>query len=575
MTDLFASLALGISASVALSLILKTTVILVVGLLVVRTMRTARASRRFIVLAWTFASLAMVPAAAWFGPAIPVVVRETRQVVQAPTASASAGATIAVAPPLTALPGPLRGHLPGAEPGPQQIVGRTGVDPAAALVMVMWATGAVISLIPVLMAGYRLRTLRRTAREWSVDGRPSPERATVMIHEQLSTPVTFGARRPIILFPADAETWSKADVQRALAHELEHVRRRDWPVHVLARAVCAFYWFHPLAWRAWRQLHLEADRACDDAVLSCSEAREFAEQLVTLAGRIGRKVAAPALSMTGGDLNTRVGALLNPNQARGQLGLVAAVAMSIAAATVGMTVATVQAVGVTTFQHPAARPQRSIDRALPSPVAASAPALQQSAPRQVQPGPRPASPAGAPPDTPDTPTQNPAATVAPPPTYAIGPGDILAIAFWGQKELSGDVLVRPDGKISLLLVNDIDAAGLTPDQLRNRLLRAFEKFLQDPAVTVGVKAINSRRVFIAGGVQKPGAYDLFAPMTVLQLISVAGGLREFADGRNITILRDEGGSQRVFKFNYREVQSGENIGQNISLNPGDTVVVAE
>jgi polysaccharide export outer membrane protein len=111
--------------------------------------------------------------------------------------------------------------------------------------------------------------------------------------------------------------------------------------------------------------------------------------------------------------------------------------------------------------------------------------------------------------------------------------------------------------------------------LRGRLLRAFERFLQDPAVVVAVKAINSRRVFIAGGVQKPGAYDLPASMTVLQLISVAGGLREFAVGRNIAIIRDEGGSQQVFKFNYREVQSGENLGQNISLKSGDTVVVPE
>lgn len=575
MIDLLASFALGISASVALSLVLKTTVILVFGLLIVRTMRTARASRRFIVLAWTFALLAVLPAAVRFGPAIPIVVRETRHVIQTPAAPVSAVATSAVAANPSALPGPLRGHLPEAEPGPQQIAGRTGVDSAAALVVVIWATGVVTSLIPVLMTGYRLRTLRRTAREWSVEGRPSPEGARVMIHEQLSTPMTFGALRPIILFPADAETWLTADVQRALTHELEHVRRRDWPVHVLARAVCAFYWFNPLAWRAWRQLHLEADRACDDAVLSCSEAREFAEQLVTLAGRIGPRVAAPALSITGGDLTTRVNALLNPNQARGQLGFGVAVAMSVAAVTLGTTVATVQAVSMTTFQRAATSPQRSIDRALPSPVVTSAPALRQSTPRPVQPATRPASPAGAPPIKPDSPGQNPAAAVASAPDYVIGPGDVLIITSWREKELAGDFLVRPDGKITLPLVNDVDAAGLTPEQLRDRLTRAYVKFLVDPTITVGVKAINSRTVFITGGVLKPGPYFLSASMTVLQLISVAGGLREFVDGRNITIIRDEGGSQRVFKFNYREVQSGENLGQNISLKPGDTVVVAE
>jgi len=574
MTDLLASFALGISASVALSFVLKTTLILVFGLLIVRTMRTARASRRFMVLAWTFALLAGLPAVVRFAPAIPIVVRETRQVVRTPPAPASAGEISAVAPHPTALPGPLRGHLPGAEPGPQQIVERTGVDPLAALVVVLWSTGVVISLIPVLMTGYRLRTLRRTAREWSIDGRPSSEGARVMIHEQLSTPMTFGALRPIILFPADAQMWSTADVRRALAHEVEHVRRRDWPVHVFARAVCAFFWFHPLAWRAWRQLHVEADRACDDAVLSCSEAREFAEQLVTLAGRIGPKVAAPALSITGGDLTTRVNALLNPNQARGRLGFGVAVAMSAAAVTLGATVATVQAVSVTTFQ-PAAPPQRSIDRALPSVLATSAPALQQSAPRPVQPATRPASPDGAPPTKPVAPAQNPAATVAPAAAYVIGPGDTLTIFSWREQQLTGDVLVRPDGKITLPLINDVEAAGLTPDQLHDRLNRAYVKFFSDPRITVGVKMISSRRVFISGGVQKPGAYDLFAAMTVLQLISVAGGFREFVDGRNVTIIRDEAGSQRVFKFNYREVQSGENLGQNISLKPGDTVVVPD
>jgi polysaccharide biosynthesis/export protein len=555
-------------------LVLKATVILVFGLLIVGTMRTVRASRRFMVLAWTFALLALLPAAVRFGPAIPIVVREARHVVQTPLAPASGVATGDVAANSSALPGPLRGHLPGAEPGLQQLDGRTGVDAAAALVVAIWATGVVVSLIPVLMTGYRLRTLRRTAREWNVDGRPSWEGAAVMIHEQLSTPMTFGALRPIILFPADAETWSAADVRRALAHELEHVHRRDWPVHVLARAVCAFYWFHPLAWRAWRQLHLEADRACDDAVLSCSEARAFAEQLVTLAGRIGPRVAAPALSIAGGDLTTRVNALLNPDQARGRLGAGVAVAMSVVAVTLGMTVATVQAVSMTTLQRVATPPQMSIDRVLPSPAVTSPPALQQSAPRPVQRA-RPASPAGAPPIKPDSPAQNPGATVAPAPDYVIGPGDLLTIVYWREKDLSADVLVRPDGKITLPLINDVDADGLTPDQLRDRITKASAKFLADPAITVGVKAINSRKVFIAGGVQKPGAYELLASMSVLQLISVAGGLREFVDGRNITIIRDEGGSQRVFKFNYQEVKYGGNLGQNISLKPGDTVVVAD
>lgn len=160
--------------------------------------------------------------------------------------------------------------------------------------------------------------------------------------------------------------------------------------------------------------------------------------------------------------------------------------------------------------------------------------------------------------------------LTPPPDYVIGPGDRLSIVFWRDTEITSEVVVRPDGRISLPLLNDIEASGLTPDQLRERVLAAALRFIEDPSATVVVKEIHSRQVFITGNVDKPGAYALTGPTTVLQLIATAGGLREFVSGKNVIIVRSE---NTRFKFNYRDVVSGKRLQQNIVLRPGDTVIV--
>lgn len=166
------------------------------------------------------------------------------------------------------------------------------------------------------------------------------------------------------------------------------------------------------------------------------------------------------------------------------------------------------------------------------------------------------------------------AGVPTPPDYVIGPDDVLTVVFWRDKDMSSEVSVRPDGMISLPLLNDVKAAGLTPDQLRDELTKAAAKFLvEDPTVSVVVKAINSRKVFITGQVAKPGPYAITAPTTVMQLIAIAGGVHEFADTKNITILRNEGGRQVAIRFNYNDVSKRKNLKQNIELKPGDTIIV--
>jgi polysaccharide biosynthesis/export protein len=163
--------------------------------------------------------------------------------------------------------------------------------------------------------------------------------------------------------------------------------------------------------------------------------------------------------------------------------------------------------------------------------------------------------------------------VQPPGDFVIGPDDVLGILFWRDEALSGDVVVRPDGKISIPLMNEIVVAGLTPEQLRVKLLEEAKRFVEEPNVTIVVRQINSRKVFVTGQVTRPNAYPLTSPTTVLQIIAIAGGLTEFADGKKITILRTESGKTVSLKFNYDDVRKGKKLEQNILLKAGDTVVV--
>jgi len=159
--------------------------------------------------------------------------------------------------------------------------------------------------------------------------------------------------------------------------------------------------------------------------------------------------------------------------------------------------------------------------------------------------------------------------------YVIGPDDVLSIVFWRDKDMSCEVcVVRPDGKISLPLMNDVQAGGLKPSELSANVIAIARQYIEDPNVTVVVKEIKSRKVFITGMVEKPGPYPLNGPTTVMQLISLAGGLKEFTDGKKILIMRtDRNGRQTAQAFNYQKVLGGRNLEQNIELQPGDTVVV--
>jgi polysaccharide biosynthesis/export protein len=207
----------------------------------------------------------------------------------------------------------------------------------------------------------------------------------------------------------------------------------------------------------------------------------------------------------------------------------------------------------------------------------TAAALSAQAPRPAPPQPapqtRPAAPATASPAPAVPPGQAVPAGVTPPSDYTIGADDVLEVIVWREKDLSAEVKVRPDGKVSLPLVNDIQAGGLTPEAFRAAVTTAVTKFVEAPSVTVIVKQINSRQVFVMGEVVKPGTYPLTAPTTVLQLLAQAGGPTPYAKIDEIGVMRTVDGKTTRHLFNYKEVSRGRKIEQNILLRPGDTVII--
>jgi polysaccharide biosynthesis/export protein len=166
----------------------------------------------------------------------------------------------------------------------------------------------------------------------------------------------------------------------------------------------------------------------------------------------------------------------------------------------------------------------------------------------------------------------PSAVVVPA-DYVIGVDDVLNVVFWREKEMSAEVVVRPDGKISLPMLNDVQASGLRPEALAKVIEQTATKYVRDPGATVMVREIRSRKVYVIGEVTKPGAFPLGSDMTVLQGIAEAGGFLEHANKGDVVVVRNVGGKEHRLKFNYKDVIRGKNTQQNVRLLPGDTIIV--
>jgi polysaccharide biosynthesis/export protein len=196
------------------------------------------------------------------------------------------------------------------------------------------------------------------------------------------------------------------------------------------------------------------------------------------------------------------------------------------------------------------------------------PTVQAMGPQapKASPSPRPAPPTPAP----SLPPATPGDLI---PAYQVAPGDVLKIAVWKEPELSSEAFVRLDGRITVPLLGDLSAAGRTPNDLAAEIQSRLSKFIEIPQVTVSVAQAISARFYIVGEVHASGAYPLSSRITVLQALALAGGFREFAKREGIVIIRRRVDRQVAIPFNFKDIESGQKLEQNIFLEAGDTIVV--
>jgi len=336
----------------ALLLAIKVTLICGIALAVTGMAHRSRASVRHLVLSGAFITLLALPFGAWLEQTIsieiPILERHSNAMTEAayseeePATKGNAGTPTS--------------SLVAAE--------QTSVR-LSTVIAVIWVSGTALSLLSVVVGLWQLHNLRRSGSSWPrgeticaqlAAGQGTDRQIAVLIHGTIHGPMTCGVFRPAIMFPRDAQSWTDEAVRRALVHELEHIRRRDCLMHMVARLACAVYWFHPLVWMSWRKLGLEAERSCDDAVLSqcVVDATEYADQLVKLASHISAAAKMPLLAMANrSDLSTRVTAVLDSGQRRGRPGKLCVAGVFVLCALFIGVVSPLRA--VSTFREPAAQ----------------------------------------------------------------------------------------------------------------------------------------------------------------------------------------------------------------------------
>lgn len=328
-----------------LSILIKVTVVLTLALAATGLAGRQSAAVRSLVLAGTFGLLLLVPIASLMLPPQAIEMPVTyslpfvREAVNAFAPAADSQVAIDVTP-----AAPSRVWMPSMR----------------VAFLLAWAIGAIAFMTSLVVGLRRASRIRAHGRPWASVRRSVRLQADqvcsvdVVLHDEVRVPITFGVRRPVVALPADAPQWAESDLRRVLLHELEHVRRRDWLVLMVARGISALYWFHPLVWIAWRRLCLESERACDDAVLREEDGTAYAAQLLSLARRITRQDALPFLSIAGrSNLSLRIAAMLSRNVARGRVRIATAVAVAFVVAI------TTLAIGPLRLQRVSAQSARS------------------------------------------------------------------------------------------------------------------------------------------------------------------------------------------------------------------------
>jgi uncharacterized protein (TIGR03435 family) len=368
MMRLLAAGVVTVGGSVTLLLIAKATVVIAFALVVGWLARRRRAAVGHLIIMAAFVVLALLPAATAVMPAVSVPVRLLAMPATGDTARA---------PPLNRTVETVMFVAGG--PSESRAGSRRTWRALSTLgvLQTVWMAGVICYLVPVALGLWQIRRVRRQGLPWRDAQAMTNDLARnagfcrpidVVVHEAIVGPMTCGVVWPAIVFPLDARTWHEADVRRALTHELEHVRRRDWVTLGLARAICAVYWFHPLVWLANRQLCVNAERACDDAVLRDSHAFGYADQLVTLVERSLAQARRPLLAMANrSEFSTRLHAVLNTRQQRGPAGVWARITVTVVAVASVALLAPLRTVASALGQRPSTgRPQFEVASIRPS-----------------------------------------------------------------------------------------------------------------------------------------------------------------------------------------------------------------
>jgi uncharacterized protein (TIGR03435 family) len=328
-TQVIGGVMLLLSSSLAASILSKATLIAILGLMGACLTRRSPAAARHAVLAASLAVLLALPIASILIKPVRIALPASTQEWAPPSLFPT---SVDAAQPATAMDGSVV---------VASVTQRWRGLSLSAVLLAVWIAGTAFFLLRMIFGLHQVRALRRFGLPWrdgqSIVNRLALDagihrRVEVLLHESLPAPVTCGFVRPAIVLPPDTQAWEAEDLNRAIVHELEHVRRFDWTSHCLARIARAVYWFHPLVWVAWRQFALEAERSCDDAVLARSDATAYADQLVGLARRLSAAQKSPALAMANrSDLSARVGSVLEVGRARGRAGaLLVTVACAVA-----------------------------------------------------------------------------------------------------------------------------------------------------------------------------------------------------------------------------------------------------
>ncbi|MDP3717479.1 MAG: M56 family metallopeptidase [Acidobacteriota bacterium] len=555
MVPSLSSAALLLSGSFELSLLVKATLLLAVGLIAARFAHRARASVRHLVISTSFIALAALPVLMISVPALTIDVPVASTIVQPVNRIAFTPAPIDGVP---MAPNVVERSLPALSAWPW--------------LRLAWLAGVIAFLFPVASALWRLSMIRRTGLPvaWPraelarlAESRGVSVAVELLEHEAVPGPMTFGISRPVIVLPPDAREWPEGELRCALMHEIEHIQRGDWLMQIIARTVAAFYWFHPMVWSAWRRLCLEAERSCDDAVVLREERTAYAEQLVTLAQRMSATPVQPILGMANrSDLSTRVTAVLDDRLHRGRTGFALAAGTVLAAALVVGSVAPVRAVAraaaaaVTTDDQSSRR----------APDERKAGVLDREFHAAANPGevggvkelPKAGAKGSAKVEG-DSSPQAPVKTATDQSRSIFVLGEVRMpgrYTFEGQLTLleviakAGSLTVAAGNVLIVNRYKDPAAVGVTPampgdksaaeevvrlaiDDLRAG--RIVSNLLLQHGDTVFVPPADA--FYVTGFIRSPGRYVLVPNMTVDQAIAVAGGVSERGSPSGIKIIR--------------------------------------